>query len=509
MKIREINVMLLALAAMFMMWSCKDDDDSSDSSSDSEVVYYNLSLMVNDPCEDNTELTKEWTWKSGDRLAVLNLTNAARNVVRINYDGSKFSGSVPSLASSANMGFFYPESAVVQSTADTSYVRISCVLQDGVNIVNYMAGSCTSTVDGTNAEASLTMSVLNAVANLSLKCNGAPINNITHLEIYATKGSLMSGCDYELKTMEYNNQVKANISVISAGLNGSARVILFPSNGVRLGVTAITSDGHSYVGENKTIFNIVAGGVYDLEFDCDIYDKEAQVGDYFYSDFTHSAEYDDTRTCVGVVFALSDKEGGEINRSLKQSFHGRVVSLSDVGKHAWANTDYSSLDMPLLANFGTVDGANAYGYLPFHVTGGNMGYYEEADIKIDASLNADGSINQWPDAGALNDFDGHRNTESIDSAYNKYPAGYYSAHYNRGGINTWYMPAAGEMALIYAQVRSGIIGSQEGFIKLQEFGYWTSTECTEQKVWVLQSFDGKLYTNFKTSTYCIRPVMAF
>ena len=159
--------------------------------------------------------------------------------------------------------------------------------------------------------------------------------------------------------------------------------------------------------------------------------------------------------------------------------------------------------------YANADGSNDHGYLPFHVSGGNIGYSEGADIKINASLKPDGSIDVWPSAGALSDFNGKRNTESVGSAAKKYPAGYNAKNFNNGGITSWYLPSAGEMALMYALHRSGVIAKQEGFVGLKEFGYWTSTECSEQKVWVLQAFDGKLYANFKTSAYMVRPSLAF
>ncbi|MGN0213401.1 MAG: DUF1566 domain-containing protein [Muribaculaceae bacterium] len=502
-----MRIFWLLLVVGLVFASCKDDkDDSTDTTT--EVVNYDLTLYASEPSENNTTLTEGWNWKSGDQLAFVNLAYT-RDVVRLTNNGSSFSGSVASVSSSVNMGFFYPASAVTQLESDTTYVKLSYARQDGVNVPSYLAGASTATIDGTKAESIVTMNVINAAANLKINCDGAPINDITHIELYSDKGALQIDGNYELKSLAFTSVHNGNISVVNAGLNGEARVGLFPSNGVRLGVTVITANGDTYVGLNKTVFNIVAGEVYNLEFDCQKQDEPAKIGDYFYSDFTHSSEYDNTKTCVGVVFALCDKEDGDINPSLTSSSHGRIVSLTDVGKYSWSFTSVKVIDIPRITNYANVDGSNAYGYLPFHVSGGTMGYYEEADVKISASLKADGTIDSWPSAGALSDFEGLHNTESVDSGYNKYPAAYYAARCYKGGLSSWYLPSAGEMSLVYALYRSGVIKNQTDFVALTEFGYWTSSECTEQKAWVLQVFDGKLYANFKMSSYMVRPVLAF
>ena len=497
---------MLVAASVFA--SCKDDKKDEPSSTGTEIIYYNLSLDASDPSENETTLTEGWNWKSGDQIAFLNLAYG-RNIVRMAHNGANFSGSVPSISGSINMGFFYPADALMQTTSDTTYVRISLARQDGVNATNYLAGSSTASINGTQAESSVKMKILNAVANLKFNSNGSPINNITHIELYSDKNALPNQGDYELRTLVFNNVRSGNISVVNAGLNGEARVSLLAGNGMRFGVTVTTAEGKMYVGRNTNSYNIVAGGVYDITFDCEQQEGEAKIGDYFYSDFTHSSVYDESKTCVGIVYALSDKEEGDINPNLASSNHGRVMAMVDASKSVWAYNASMVFDMPLLANYANADGSNDHGYLPFHVSGGNIGYSEGADIKINASLKPDGSIDVWPSAGALSDFNGKRNTESVGSAAKKYPAGYYAKNFNNGGITSWYLPSAGEMALMYALHRSGVIAKQEGFVGLKEFGYWTSTECSEQKVWVLQAFDGKLYANFKTSAYMVRPSLAF
>ena len=505
-----MRAFLLMLVAASVFASCKDDKDGKDdpSSSDTEIVYYDLALDATDPSDNNTTITDGWNWKSGDQIAFVNLAYS-REIVKLVHNGANFSGSVPSVSGSVNLGFFYPTSALTQAKSDTTYVRISLARQDGVNVPKYLAGNSTATVNGTKAESSVKMKILNAIANLKLNSNGSPINDITHIELYSDKNAIQISGDYELKTLSFNNLRTGNISVVNAGLDGEARVAMFAGSGLRFGVTAITADGKVYIGINSTVYNIAVGEEYTIAFDCQQQDSEAKIGDYFYSDFTHSTAYDETKTCVGVVYAVTDKEDGDINPLLETSCHGRVMALTDACKSTWAFTSVKVFDIPRLTNYANVDGSNDHGYLPFHVSGGNLGYCEDADVKLNASLKPNGSIDVWPKGGALSDFDGKRNTESVDSGYNKFPAGHYASNFNCGGITSWYLPSAGEMALMYALHRSGVIAAQKGFVGLKEFGYWTSTECTEQKSWVLQAFDGKLYANFKMSSYMVRASLAF
>ena len=505
MNMRSLRLLLLVFVAGLVMASCDDDKNSGSST---EVVNYNLTLVASDPCEISSPLTEDWTWHTGDEMAFLNLTYS-RNVSKLTYNGASYTGSVPSVSSSAKMGFFYPASAVNQMSSDTSYVKVDFTQQDGVNAPVYLAGTTTATINGTNAEAKLNMHIVNAIANMKFLYEGNPIENITNVEVYSDREVMYNRGDYEMKTLSYNSLGTGNITVTNTGLNGAARIGLIPCSGVRLGVSVITADGVVYTATQEKSFNIVAGEEYSITYDCEKFESKAKIGDYFYSDYTYSTQYDETKQCVGVVMALTDRRGGDINRNLTSGVHGRVVALTDTYRYAWAFNGTKVYDMPKLTNYENADGTNASGYLPFYSSNGSIGYYEEADVKIPAAIDRLGNITSWPSSGALSDFNGLRNTESVDSASNKYPAGYYASHYNVGGITSWYMPSAGEMALVYALYNSGVISNQTGLVGLREFGYWTSTENSREKVWVMQAFDGKVYANFKTSIYYVRPILAF
>ena len=75
----------------------------------------------------------------------------------------------------------------------------------------------------------------------------------------------------------------------------------------------------------------------------------------------------------------------------------------------------------------------------------------------------------------------------------------------------WYLPSAGELALLWTLHRSGFICNEthEVFEDFDEFGYWTSTEYDEGNVWYINFWSGMITKNSKASAYCVRPVILF
>ena len=504
MNIKAIKLFLLAILCTVAFASC--DDDEKTKTDDETYVYYNLQVVPSEPSANGSAITKDMQWKTGDQVAALNLLHG-RNVVKMTYDGSKFSGSMPSLSSAGTVGYFYPTHVVNQTTSDTTTVRVNFQIQDGVTVEPYLAGEETPIITGSTADSELNMRCVNAYANIQMMYNGAPVNDMVHIEISAYKGTLYNKGDYELKTLKYSTLKQGNISVLNSSLNGVARIMMIPTEGVALAVTAIAADGRAYIGRMDKAIAIEAGGEYTIRIDAALEEGTASVGDYFYSDYTRSAEYDETKTLVGVVYALSDTEGGDINPSLSSSNHGRVVSVTDYGKVAWVFSKDFMFDVPRITNYSNADGSNAQGFLPMNAIDGT--YSADADTRIEAALDALGRIKSWPKSGALSDFDGRHNTECSDTAVNHMPAPFYASNFDKGGLTGWYLPSAGEMALISAQCSSGLMDDKEGFVPLRNFTYWTSTEQSAEMVWAVQVFNGRVVANYKTSLYMVRPVLQF
>ena len=150
------------------------------------------------------------------------------------------------------------------------------------------------------------------------------------------------------------------------------------------------------------------------------------------------------------------------------------------------------------------------GSLPYYRGTPDSYFTEEASEKLDGILidATTGSILQWYSQGALSDFKGEENTKHL--ALSSYPAGYYCTTFHNG-LSGWYLPSAGELALLWAQHRSNILSHQthQVFEDFSEFGYWASSEYDDTNAWYINFLSGIVYKNSKWSNYHIRPIIRF
>ena len=115
----------------------------------------------------------------------------------------------------------------------------------------------------------------------------------------------------------------------------------------------------------------------------------AKVGDYYYSDGTWSTEYNTSKQCIGIVFALTDTKGSEINPNLIESMHGRIIALQDVAECQWGNVGEDVIGIP---NF--------------------TEWFNESPAQL--HINEYGCISDWPTGGCVTDFNGYENTQYTD-----------------------------------------------------------------------------------------------
>lgn len=150
------------------------------------------------------------------------------------------------------------------------------------------------------------------------------------------------------------------------------------------------------------------------------------------------------------------------------------------------------------------------GNLPYYRGTADSYFTQEASEKLDGILinSTTGAIQQWYSQGALSDFKGEENTKCFNQPL--YPAGYYCTTFHEG-LSGWYLPSAGELALLWAQHRSNILSQQTHHIfeDFSEFGYWTSSEYDESNAWYINFYSGVVCKNSKWSNYHIRPVIRF
>jgi len=235
----------------------------------------------------------------------------------------------------------------------------------------------------------------------------------------------------------------------------------------------------------------------------------AKIGDYYYDDGTWSTQYNADKTCVGIVFALSEEQDGDINISLEESAHGRVVALHDLAINADYYTWGAADDIEYIPNFYTIDGEYTAGYLPMD---GNESYSGEPHIQY--------SMYNWPiEEGiyyALTDYAGRKYTSYLNEFAGDYPAGNACSEYTTGkiGDHSWYLPAIGELARLAMACNAELLDreSVSGFetIKYPGYTYWSSSEAeTGLEAWCYVAEFGQICAVMKTMSQKVRPITSF
>ncbi len=120
------------------------------------------------------------------------------------------------------------------------------------------------------------------------------------------------------------------------------------------------------------------------------------------------------------------------------------------------------------------------------------------------------TLTNYADAlGAITDFDGYNNTLKIRAAGSsaQYPAA-YAVDIN----NDWYLPAAGQLRIIYSEfvllnASLQIIGGSQ-FPMEMNYYYLSSSEVNETNAWYVNYF-GYVYPSLKTNTGRVRSVRNF
>ena len=126
---------------------------------------------------------------------------------------------------------------------------------------------------------------------------------------------------------------------------------------------------------------------------------------------------------------------------------------------------------------------------------------------------------------ALNDFAGRANTTAIINGSTSinvtntedYAAGFCN-RYSRTNANgkgltagRWWLPSMGEMAMIWANFDkiNYALSKISGATQLQANWYWTSTQGSANRAWVLYLGDGFMNDYWKFHQGRVRPVSAF
>lgn len=215
--------------------------------------------------------------------------------------------------------------------------------------------------------------------------------------------------------------------------------------------------------------------------------SEPQVGDYYYSDGTWSAEKNNEKICIGIVFKVgSAGDDNLINYGrffAGEAIHGYVVALQDALSTA-GNWGKRGVETPI----DNVDSPNVTAY---------TGY---SDTKTIISTYSGGST--WNDYQAFKAVVDYRSSVSAP-----------------GTSSDWYLPSLAQLGDVYnalSTIRIPLTTVGNDFQRENDRRYWTSSEKTNHgwDAWYITMGNGsktsyaKDGTNYSRACY-VRAILTF
>jgi Protein of unknown function (DUF1566) len=213
--------------------------------------------------------------------------------------------------------------------------------------------------------------------------------------------------------------------------------------------------------------------------------------------------------CIGLLLSSNSFAGVPVACPTKQQILNDIVKLK--ADHSAEATARQSADEQLKKQISSIPMPNCYVIGDTGPAGGKV-FFVSADglHGLEAALTDQGEDVPWNNNGkniannAVRDGvnAGSLNTQLITSNQGK---GNYAAQlcaaYRGGGYGDWYLPSAGELALLYQQKNA--VG---GF---DNDRYWSSTEIDDADVWIGYLNGGGQGNNSKNDKLAVRAIRAF
>ena len=502
------KLVLTLLTWTMLLVACNDSDETTEM-----TETYPVELSISFPEKDQTFQYQGW---NGNReIAALRTDTRYANKLILSHSGEDtyIAESEKEITQYTKFAFLYPASASTVATSDTLtqtlYIDRQNGTLDGLIDFDYFWGTYAYNSDKEDDSSTCVLNSLMNLCKFRFTYNGQPVEQISQVIITSPTDSLHVVGKLNLADGSITSQKRGSIVLRNTqGLAGEIYAALFPTK-TALHFTVSTLDGKSYEASLPETMEFKTGSTFvHTEVTCSAL-QPARIGDYYYNDATWSTSPDKSKTCVGIVFALDNKDGN-IDKNLTESAHGRVVALEDAEKKTtWGITN---VDIEDLENYTFLQDTMYIGSLPYQ-DGTTNGFFlkdvkeQLAGVQVNSST---GQISSWYPQGALSDFKGQENTLHILENADTYYAPMYCHDYGRG-LYGWYLPSAGELALLWTLHRIGIIDNETyGMFKdLEMFGYWTSTEYDSGNAWYINFASGIITKNSKLSTYYSRPAIRF
>ncbi len=513
---------ILCLGIALCMFGCSDDDDVTSTTTSTVPFTLNASLSQRSTASEDAGIL-QGNWKEGSQLAIMKTGSSGVKKGIFTYSSTSsvspytFTGELSTSVKNDNeIAVFYPANAIIANSSDTLTQKLVLSGQDGtlagVTNYDYSWAVCKAAMTEQSGSADCEMTNLMTIGKFNFTTDGGtPLNEISQITVTATSGTLYSDATIKLADGTFSTTTTGSITVKNkTGISGTAYISLFPSQ-AQLHFTLVTTAGNIYEGSTPQSITLEKGKIYATTVACSAL-APAKVGDYYYSDATYSTQRNESKTCIGIVYALNDADG-TFNKSLTSSPFGRIVALNDAKTSIrWMST---SGDVEGIENHAHVNGTQSIGSLPYYKGTVDSFFSDKEEERIkDATINTEtGLVTSWVSAGALSDFNGPGNTSYINSSTTGYPAGTYCYQYSTAGkgAGEWYLPAAGELALLWELQQTGMIckAKQDCFSNFDQRYYWSSSECSEGTVWYLNFLSGMMAANSKASSYNVRATAIF
>lgn len=468
------TIIMSMLLLVGLATSCTNDIDETASQSE---AYLKIDATVNSITRgaiDATNFTK------GDAIGVFVRDlegkdyNAATNCsnIKATYDGSKWTlaSKVPLTSGKEAVVYaYYPYNANAVVNGDS--IDIDITKQEDVmygNATGVTVNNSTAKITFNHALARVTFAITKGVNDVGTGyLNNVRIGNILtplllgQAYIIATKGRMdvKTGTFKTNRTKEDEIILDKDLPLSQTETNVDCLLIPYHKNMTYQTNQIIVVKALPYVNlyltiDGKEYKQIISDPqwyagqqyVYPITVNRKKEYIKAKVGDYYYSDGSFSTVRDNSKKCIGVVFALTNEKGGEINRYISESEHGRIISLTDISskRYLWSNNNSVVKGIPVYDTWGSVSG-------------------------IWPTLNIWGMPDNWPTYGVYSDFDGPDHQKYISTE--TYPAANACYTYKTEGTNAgdWYLPSFGELKLV--QMQKGI-----NKIDISD-PHWTSTQA--------------------------------
>ena len=192
-------------------------------------------------------------------------------------------------------------------------------------------------------------------------------------------------------------------------------------------------------------------------------------------------------TAEGKGLNVEDADATATGVALVAGEHRFMIAKADAtdGTNTTFYYDYDKGDLSL-TNYSKADGTNSYGYL-----GGSSTPQLSQDFTT------------WT-AGALSDFNGKSNTEVIAASSSNAKdmckaLETFNAGSDNQGHTDWYVPACGQLALMYlAKTDINAALAKIGGTALESNAYWSSSESDSGNAWFVFFNNGNVSYFLKT-----------